>query len=418
MNFRDKDIESGIVYFQATEKSPYFPIESQNIVGNGFGKKITGGKIGQEIAYKFFVNEKKPISELDPDEIVPEFMTVGNKTYKTDVVEIKRISALGCQDWFPGQTTPTEEQNSHRVKVRPLVGGLSTINYDDIGNSAGTLGLLARDLTDNSIVGVTNAHVICAYTSSNSEKTNEIVYNTYNKITVQPAPIDTAFVQEHEIGIVKRYFPLKNGSSIDAALMHINGDVSVANGQFNLFDEHLPWATDEEIDSLLENDIPLSKSGRTTGSIGSAAGCPIIATDIDVSITVAGYDKSTKSFTFTKCIAISYADFSQGVAVGGDSGSAVVANFNGTRKIVGLLFAAGSSTELSDQQNNFAIVCRITEIANKLKISQINLETETAEYGKPENWRYKASSSPNTDEMASIEIDGRTYWSIGNAYLS
>jgi hypothetical protein len=402
-------IETGINHNRSVS------MEYPNIIGTSIGKKCTKGILTDTIAYKFFVNEKIPLSELKPDEIIPEFVTISNQTYPTDVIEIHDLLALGCYDWFDGQGTPTTEQSQHRVSVRPLTGGTSVVNYDDMSYTAGTLGLIARDLRDNSVIGVTNAHVFCKYAGDNQIKeTNGIVYNTCNKKTCQPSPIDVTFQSSHDIGVVKRFYPLKDNVSIDAAITHIKNSITVSTSQLNLTTSNLPWATDIEIDGLISQNILLSKSGRTTGSIGSILSCPIKAIDVNLNIYVQGYDTGLFTYLFTNCIGITYSNYAAGVSVGGDSGSAVIGTFGGVDKVIGLLFAGGSSPEWSNFKNNFGVVCRITNIANLLDIGPLNPSSIT--YSNESNWKYKATTDPAAQTLYSTSIDGKKYWQIGNTY--
>jgi len=84
-------------------------------------------------------------------------------------------------------------------------------------------------------------------------------------------------------------------------------------------------------------NMSVQKSGRTTGLTAGT----ILATNVTISVkygSVCGGGKGTARFT--NQIRIGYANFS----AGGDSGSLIVTNGNGTPQPVGLLFA-GSSTD-------------------------------------------------------------------------
>lgn len=390
-----------------------------NVIGTSTGTKFTKGISTDIIAYKFFVNKKISLSELKTEEIIPEFITIDNHTYVTDVVEVRDILTLGCYDWFYDQTDLdlTSEQQQHRVSVRPLAGGTSVLNYDDLSNTAGTLGLIATDLTDNSVVGVSNAHVFCQYNSNNqTKKALGIVYNTCNKKTCQPAPLDVAFQSSHDIGVVKRFYPLQNNVKIDAAITHIKNTINISTNQLNMTTNNLPWATDTEIAGLISNNILLSKSSRTTGTIGGVVGCSVKAVDLNLSVVVGGYDSFLSVYQFTDCIGITYSDYGPGVSVGGDSGSAVIGTFaGGINKVIGLLFAGGSSTDYSNSASNWGIVCKITNVANLLDIGPLNPDSIT--YSNPSNWTYKSSASTSAETIDSIVLGGKKYWQIGNGYI-
>jgi len=133
-----------------------------------------------------------------------------------------------------------------------------------------------------------------------------------------------------------------------------------------------------------------------------------------VSISVAGYDQQLKTYVIDNCLAIAYENYAAGVSVPGDSGSAVVGNFGGTNKVVGLLFAAGSATSLSDQPNYFGVVCRITEIARVMSVAPAN--TISPVVADPNSWLYQISPDDPAAKMDSVTIGGKKYWQIGNAY--
>jgi len=390
---------------------------SSNIVGTSIGKKITNSVLTDQISFIFYVNKKLPISDISPEEIITNTIIIDNITYVTDVIEVNQISFLGCYDWSSNQTTITQEQNNHRVLVRPLQCGVSVVNSDDLSNTAGTLGLLARDLTDNSLVGLTNAHVVCknlALLGKNPSTSRHDVSNIYSKQVSQPAPIDQT-INDPFIGQVKRYLPIQNFSTIDAALIHINPDIQITHNQLNLTTDHLLWANDTEINSIVNQNIVLSKSGRTTGSIGGIAGCPIRALAINANIWVGAYNLN--DFYFTDCISIAYTNFATGVSVGGDSGSAVIGNFNGVQKVIGLLFAGGSFPEISPHPFNVGFVCRITRIAELLKIGPLDININNINYGSPSNWKYKISNHNLAKDIDKTIIDGKTYYQIGNTFI-
>lgn len=389
-------------------------ISNNNVIGSSICKKVTNGIETDTICYQFFVKNKIPINQLRPEEILPNTIIVDGTEYVTDVAELTDVQELGCYDWFEGQTpaTSSPEQLLHRVLTRPLQGGISIINYTDFPSSAGTVGLFAKDLRDGSVVGVTNGHVIVRHKLVNNEKNS--ISNTYSKNVSQPGTLDQAFVAQNHIGIVKRYYPNEiNNSTIDAALINIDNTINISDSQLNLaLSSNLPWATDGEINGLISNNIILSKSGRTTGSVGGLAGCNIVATNLNLTVAVGG--GAEVAINFTDCIGLTYANRAAGVVVGGDSGSALLGDFGGIIKVVGLIFAGGANKAYGTAEWNWGVACKITNIANLLNIEPLN---GTNTRSNTSNWRYKASVNSAHKSLKNVMIDGKLYWQIGNCYL-
>ena len=87
----------------------------------------------------------------------------------------------------------------------------------------------------------------------------------------------------------------------------------------------------------------------------------------------------------------------------GDSGSALIADFSGTKKIIGLCFSGSDKVGLA---------CRIDRISSLINISAWN--------GEPVNY----SSETEIDEITVdglsdyeyITVSGKTYWQAGLVY--
>ena len=74
-----------------------FNLKTPNNVGVGYGFKISNGIDTRKESIIFFVPEKKKLSNLFPEEILPnEPITIDNKTYFMDVVEVGEIEVLAC----------------------------------------------------------------------------------------------------------------------------------------------------------------------------------------------------------------------------------------------------------------------------------------------------------------------------------
>ncbi|MFZ5987203.1 MAG: hypothetical protein ACOYWZ_08800 [Bacillota bacterium] len=102
------------------------------VVCVGEGEKTTNNKKTGIRGIVVGVKEKKPISEISKQDIIPE--KIGN--LKSDVIEIGKVVAF---------------QEPQQRKIRPLIGGIS-IGHKDI--TAGTLGFFYKDYI------VSNNHVL------------------------------------------------------------------------------------------------------------------------------------------------------------------------------------------------------------------------------------------------------------------
>ena len=76
-------------------------------VGVGYSFKQTGGVYNGEICISFSVKEKKPLSELSEDEVLPSEIKINNElTLKTDVIQVGEISVLQCSRTTPITNPP------------------------------------------------------------------------------------------------------------------------------------------------------------------------------------------------------------------------------------------------------------------------------------------------------------------------
>ena len=134
----------------------YYLSTNDNVVGVGYGYKTKNGQLSEDESIIFTVKNKIPASELSKDELIPENISIGALNLKTDVIQGEYKMLASMYDPYTQQTfSPT-----NRNKIRPLKGGISVTNYTALGDFVGTLGLIAVDNNTNSLVGVSNAHVL------------------------------------------------------------------------------------------------------------------------------------------------------------------------------------------------------------------------------------------------------------------
>jgi len=380
-------------------------------VGVSFGKKITNGKYTDEIGIVFTIDKKLPLDQIPENEVLPSSIEIDGTVYSTDVFEVGKIIPLACSqsiidncyNWF--NTAP-----GNRGNIRPLKGGVSITSDKNLG-SVGTMGFIAVDTDSQALVGVTNNHVVIGDAFMTSQRSisglNPVLENEKGDRVYQPgeSPIPS---QTFKIGEVIRYVPIYTGSAnqVDGALLYISSSVdsiSESYKQFGLsYTSSLPFASTAEIDNLLSTNPPLCSSGRTTGP-KEGSPCGLIMSAINVSTYVQPYklQGNDKVVLFNDCISFTRIDPDCPHPVyPGDSGSALIANFSGVWKIIGLVFAGG---------NNIGIACRIDNVALQLGIE----EWDGTAKNHVTSIAYK--SNPSTSNSSYINC-GSKYWQIGLEY--
>ena len=398
----------------------YHGITPEDVVGVSVGKKVVNGKMTDEDAVVFTVKKKKPLDEIPEGEILPSEIEFDGVKLKTDVeqAELVFLELESCpSDFYTWRTTPP----GNRSKIRPLQGGISLTNYTYFSNYHGTLGFLAVDTDTNSLVGVSNNHVLVKNAFLASER--EILgthTSIYNNFVTQPNENGNQGLQ-NSIGLVKRYVPLSGApeyNTVDAALTTVNEsdiDYSISYRQYGMngWTDPLEFATTEEIDSIVTNKNNLYSSGRTTGPKGEGQ-TKLFAQSLSFTGQIPYNNQGTDEFIyFSDCIkfiaSASTTISSTGCTdpiVGGDSGSALVADFSGTRKIVGIVFAGA----ILNGSTIYGLANRIDKVAEQLSISAWtgNNNVYFSNTGTTELHRVLGRSSD-----INLELSGNTYWQAG-----
>jgi hypothetical protein len=398
------------------------------------GNKIKGGIETDDISIVFFVYKKLPLEEIPESEKIPTTIEINGKTYKTDVIENSGFKTMLCYASNDPKITFLQSRQ------RPLSGGLEVTDFfrwvEEEPNifqpRAGTLGLIAVDNIDNTLVGLSNNHVIIfdAFNSSERDPTGEIFnirdnrdFNSqfgssgFNE-SIPPSVLQCGAnfpnFDTDNIGRQKRYYPFSktNPNYMDAGLCLIRKEFVDLNSasQALLSDTFaMPFATTAEIDSLAvggENyGASIFSCGRTTGPKGD--NCPMIVKYTSSNSLVDNYYFQGENIAifFSDCLHYQYVNGSNGPALGGDSGSALIANFDGVNKIIGLVFAG---TEESIP--NYALASRIDRIADFLNISAWDgTEKNFTEDPAPVDFIIR----PTDDNSPYIDYQGKRYWQAG-----
>jgi len=404
-----------------------------SVSGVSYGRKIVNGQKTNELAVIFTVNKKLSIADLKPDEILPNSITCGGQTYLTDVVEEQIPTYMTCY-------TNVNDSNIQRLRgnpnlLRPMRGGQEIIQfptgwYFSSGWSyyLGTLGFFAVDNTDNRVVGVTNSHVVCykrvMLGEQNQDYANEEPYNIVEDITWayngNGYPAGAICLNGNSLNYsclnIKRYRQVTNflANYVDGALLLMNNPVTpyVNSNSYQIWQRvgdpdytaYMPFATTQEIDDLLTTNPYVYSTGRTTGPKGYAEipSCTLRITQIAVNTFVSS-DEGMQYWA--DCIRFEYEDGSADPAGPGDSGSAIIANIGGVRKIIGLLFAGSSA-------GRYALGNRIDRVAQELNIRAWDA-SYTLDLSYPTLEVLSAPRSLGYGSLDSFVLNNKTYYAAG-----
>jgi hypothetical protein len=130
-------------YLAAYEDVKARLLQIPGVLDVGVGLKETGDGLTQQIAYRVFVEEKRPEAELTPDAVVPREVD----GFVTDVIKVRR----------PKRIIGFNDEND-RTNYKTKVGGIRIGN--DRLSAEGTLGAFFNRTSDNKTVLLSNHHVL------------------------------------------------------------------------------------------------------------------------------------------------------------------------------------------------------------------------------------------------------------------
>jgi hypothetical protein len=256
---------------------------SSNITSISYGYKHINNIQTDELCVVYTVKEKKPISELLPSEIISKTISIDNALVKTDVKELHSIELLVCNPVCGQVAGPNSAAN--RALTRPLKGGLSITSTNTV-TSVGTMGFIAVHTATNTLVGVTNNHVVIQDAYIACDRGNSTPYeNEYQPINsvYQNGEAGVIPPPNYTIGQTLKYKPIyaSTTNDVDCAIFSLRQpDIDMTNPSTSgmqvgeAYTNCLPFATTAEINNLLVSNPMLYSSGRTTGPKGGV-GCPL-----------------------------------------------------------------------------------------------------------------------------------------------
>lgn len=362
--------------------------------------------------------------------------------------------------------TSTGFSPTNRNLFRPIKGGITitstTKSLPFTSPSVGTLGLVCQDSASGALVGLTNNHVVIrdAFYTNQRDLTGVVqnefdVYDgqtfigqypigtipQYQENGFQTSPEFQPVSLGNSIGRIIRYVPLYESTSgqvnkVDGALIALK--CTSSNGQTIInftssfqqeglnYTSSMPFATTAEINNLFNTNPPLYSSGRTTGV--KSGSCELrfagfMNTPIeykkqnqDTLVQMVDCIKFVKADgTWDPLTAGSNASVCPYPVWGGDSGSTLIANFGGTWKIIGLVFAGNgvrynpNNGVLYEQPSTYGLACRIDDVASELSIKAWTgsiapvVDFDTIEY---------ITVSGSNDNKTLVCKD-QTYWQVG-----
>lgn len=397
------------------------------IVKGGYGYKIKNGQMTDDLAIVCSVKEKKSLSELAPNEVIPSQVELSSGTIRTDVNIVTEVKALVCNAACGEAYGPNSVTN--RSKLRPLQGGISITSRNKV-STVGTMGFIGVHAATNTFVGVTNNHVTIQDAFYTSERNlGGVRTNEYSPIDYIYQDGETAGIPplNYRIGQSLRYVPIHEWDGfklnyVDGAIFSLQDKDSDFQGLVDIYSSFkqagetysspLPFATTAEIDNLMITNPMLYSSGRTTGPKGGI-NCPMRVKEIHVI-------SDTKYLRQGVEVVCRFADLIEFVkpvndpsittvcanpVMGGDSGSALIADFGGTRKIIGIVYAGGGV----DDTFYFGYACRIDRVAQELGI--VEWDGSSRLYVNPTSIEYKTTPGGSSNKI--LSCGGKNYWQVG-----
>jgi hypothetical protein len=259
--------------------------KNSNIVGVGYGVKVSGDTIVDDLALRVYVRSKLPKSQIPNNEQVPK--EINGKL--TDVIPVYDLSAL----------------------VRPVECGTSVGHFNV---TAGTLGCLVKKRAgdDQEIFILSNNHVLADLNQAN-----------IGDNTIEPSQLDSGSVPIAQLTDFEIISLDDKPNFIDAAIAKLIKNDDVKPSIITIGDVQQPPMMAAKYQSV-------RKHGRTTGQTMGI----IMDNTADIRVSY-----GSKIANFEDQLAIEGVNglFSQF----GDSGSLIVDAM--TRRPVGLLFAGGGN---------------------------------------------------------------------------
>lgn len=303
------------VFDEASEELKKYP----GVISVEIGIKEKGNELTDELSFRVYVQKKKPDEQLTPSQIIPKEI----KGFKTDVIEID---------------VPTVTVNTS--KHRPLKGGIQITN--DKG-STGTLGCIARLNSDNSLVALSNSHVLKGGGATGTIKAGQAAYRK------------SCCCECDVIGEVTND---RHDGSVDCGIVKINSDTQASNLVRMLNTDGTDGSIEGSAIVSTPSSDPVVKIGRTSDK---TTGIVVSITHPTVAVPAEGTPARTNQILIRP---------STGTTLfqdRGDSGSVLI---DQNKKVIGLMWGAYLSSP-SHPLYGHGIACPIEAVKTALGITII-----------------------------------------------
>lgn len=168
------------------------------VVGVGIGIKETNDELTEDIAFRVYVVEKKPLEDVPPEEQVPETIM----GFKTDVIKVYQPKLRVFVE--------REDTKDHR----PILGGIA-ISADGVSGQ-GTLGWFGTRNSDSARILLTNKHVIFNDDTGTSTDTKKVGQASYSSFCC----CECGEIGETIVGIID--------NNVDCAIARLDDDVNMS----------------------------------------------------------------------------------------------------------------------------------------------------------------------------------------------
>lgn len=298
------------VYEEAKAQLMQFP----GVVGVGMGLKERGTTLTQEFCFRVYVEEKVPLAQLAPDEVIPpEVMG-----FPTDVIKV------------PHGTVSVFVERRDRSEYRPIQGGIS-INPDGM-TAYGTLGWFGT-LNSNPATKVllTNKHVVFDGASGTFTDATRVGQPNYSKVCCC------------ECGEIGTNIVAIMSTAVDLAIVRLDSDKTpnlvINNGTATQQISVTGTAAAVIGDTVRKVG---ARSAFTTGTVADIVGTTITSYNLSNGTTNTITRTNTEILvTAAPAEVYEIENGKKSFANSGDSGSVVV---NAAGAIVGLLYGVGNPT--------------------------------------------------------------------------
>tara|TARA_B110000495_G_C22992266_1_gene584515 strand:- start:175 stop:1503 length:1329 start_codon:yes stop_codon:yes gene_type:complete len=364
------------------------------------GTKIKNGVDTGEPCMIIGVTKKEKLENIKPSDLIPSVL---NNNIKTDIVEeeeVLRYGSCGASNVLGEGVAPSgacsgHDYNSDSSPFSNSQGGVSIGPNDPRRSWSGTLGLIAKDKTDSKLVALSNNHVLGDYVDTNYSslgcyldngelsdyfKVDSSLRPVVENIIRSPSVSDSIGSNFVNLGKVKRSIPTKWGkvelpiNTVDAGIVELGSNIQPMTNLAHFSSEALQV-------SHARVGARVFKSGRTTGVTGVSEDISnptrIVSTNYTVAIS-SGCGDGLKT-KFTDCIKFNWNSSLESnwefFSYAGDSGSAIMMEDGGEKKLVGLLFAGtyfSSSAHVPNPPYGTGIACKIQNVFDSLNLEPWN----------------------------------------------